>query len=180
MSQHHFKTLDPQGQRLTLLVGWDRPLGAFFLVVHNDTRDESVYCNLDDEDADGSLAYFEARIEELGITLPLGMLDALRQDQQENAGNKTVDWCEPSRQPEAFTDTGRAVISALEAVRKVLPEVVEVSYDVHGQWEYRDAQGNAPAFMSGSIDVGLLEDAADTVLILPRVFTLPAPRTLVA
>jgi len=50
MSQHFFKCLH-QGKPVCVLMGWDRPLSGFFLVVEADIPtldDDYVYSNLND------------------------------------------------------------------------------------------------------------------------------------
>ena len=92
MSQHHFSAGD-----LTVIAGWDRPLGQFFLTVYREADDLStlVYCNLDDPDAlpggGLSVAQIVGRLAVLGIEPPPGLLGNLIADAQSPwAGNRVV------------------------------------------------------------------------------------------
>ena len=49
MSQH-FYTSHYQGRTVTVLMGWDRPLQGYFMVVTFNRDDDPVYSNLDDPD----------------------------------------------------------------------------------------------------------------------------------
>jgi hypothetical protein len=94
MSQHKFKT-SVNDIPFLVLIGWDRPMQGFFLVVYE--RDEKmVYSNLLDPelvDTGGYchyLTYFEEVIEDLGICLPVEITEAVQTDAFNNMGNKTV------------------------------------------------------------------------------------------
>lgn len=70
----------------------------------------------------------------------------------------------------ASTSTNPApIIRALEHVRQHHPEVTRVVYDQASRWLYLDEGGKAPTF-GPEIDVGILEDAADSVIHLPAVY----------
>lgn len=63
------------------------------------------------------------------------------------------------------------VQEALRHVASIHPEVVQVFYGVDGRWLFCGEGFEAPTF-DGRIDIGLLEDAADTVEVLPAAFFL--------
>lgn len=96
MSQHYFNTSTPDGQPVTVLLGWDRPLGQYFLVVEleqdvEDANDEYLYSNLDDPQAwRQPLEYFERKLEQLGIHVPASMFQEAYCDQEFNVGNRQV------------------------------------------------------------------------------------------
>lgn len=73
---------------------------------------------------------------------------------------------------EVLTDEGIAVRIALEEVQSAIPSVNSVSFDEERRWEFRDASGNIPSFEDVDIDIGLLEDAADTVVSPPLSVTM--------
>jgi hypothetical protein len=97
MSQHYFKT-SYQGQAITVLMGWDRPLQGHFLVVEKDDvkEDAFVYSNLLDPALNGyrglppSLEYFKTKLSELGLTVPERMIREIEADRSANVGNRHV------------------------------------------------------------------------------------------
>lgn len=93
MSQHRYETLLPGGTQASVLMGWDRPLQRFFLVVDPASGDEYLYSNLDDPDADGQpLAYFVERLSALGVQVPTRMLQEIELDRRNNVGNRQVEY----------------------------------------------------------------------------------------
>lgn len=94
MSQHYFSTRH-QGEAITVLLGWDRPLGHFFMVVERDEprrgQSDYLYVNLDDPDAFSlPLSHFKARLAELGISVPASMFEQVALDQRLAIGNRQV------------------------------------------------------------------------------------------
>jgi hypothetical protein len=76
-----------------------------------------------------------------------------------------------------MTTTTTKVRTAIEHVRQLHPEVTRVYFDVMGRWRYTDAQKHGPAFTN--VDVGLLEDASDSLAKLPITFDYdPATRRI--
>lgn len=71
-----------------------------------------------------------------------------------------------------LTDQGIAMRIALEEVQSAIPSVNSVSFDEALRWEFRDASGNVPSFEDVDIDIGLLEDAAATVVSPPLSVTM--------
>lgn len=95
MSQHIFKTTRA-GEPISVLLGWDRPLEYFFLVVEQlsvENNDEIyLYSNLDDPGAiDCSLDYFRQKLSELGISVPDSMFIEAESDRKHNVGNRLVE-----------------------------------------------------------------------------------------
>jgi hypothetical protein len=63
------------------------------------------------------------------------------------------------------------VQAALVHVRQHFPEVTTVFYGCDGRWLFTsDDAAESPSFEGVDIDVGLLEDAADSVDELPAAF----------
>lgn len=98
MSQHFFKA-QLENREVSCLTGWDRPLGGFFLVVEN--------LNPSDDDENGGLIYshlgqkesypreydqFADYLKSVGIRMPNGLMEALLEDRDSNAGNIQVTW----------------------------------------------------------------------------------------
>lgn len=63
------------------------------------------------------------------------------------------------------------VQEALRHVANLFPEVTQVFYGTDARWLFCGETFEAPDFQ-GAVDVGLLEDAADTVEQLPAAFRL--------
>ena len=91
MSQHHFFIKNDE-QKTHILMGWDRPLQGYFLVINkeNDT-DEAYWSNLDAAISHPkTLEPFLAALASLGITLPPAMIIAIEEDAEQNRGNRQV------------------------------------------------------------------------------------------
>ena len=110
MSQHIFETV-LHAMPVTVLMGWDRRLQDFFLMVSKDDEAEEtyLYSNLEDPNFDrnagmaDSLKYFEAKLAALGLSVPPEMLRELREDCVRNVGNRYVNHT-PDRQAQAHAD----------------------------------------------------------------------------
>jgi hypothetical protein len=94
MSQHYFNTVH-QGEPVTVVLGWDRPLGHFFMVVERrepaPDQDDYLYINLDEPGAfDLGLDHFKAKLSELGIEVPQTMFEQVAIDGEMRAGNRVV------------------------------------------------------------------------------------------
>ncbi len=64
------------------------------------------------------------------------------------------------------------VQEALKHVNSIHPDVTQVFYGLDGRWFYCGDAFRAPDFDGRDIDIGLLEDAADSVEHLPAAFAL--------
>ncbi|AOZ11118.1 hypothetical protein [Cupriavidus malaysiensis] len=94
MSQHHFATTH-NDRRIQVNLGWDRRLQYFFMVIDYVDRMEErdgegyLYSSLDEDNAfQLGLEYFEAKLGELGITVPRSMFEEVRSDATKNVGNR--------------------------------------------------------------------------------------------
>lgn len=96
MSQHFFRTATAAGIPVEVMLGWDRPLGRFFMVVETTEQaasetDNILYSNLTDpEDAALDLAYFRNKLKALGINGPESMFVEAELDGRTNAGNRRI------------------------------------------------------------------------------------------
>lgn len=104
MSQHLFST-QHAGKPVVVLMGWDRPLQGFFLVV-----EETEPRDVDEDDDDGSYVYsnlmdpdlipwmglpptldpFITKLQALGIAIPSRMVEEVKADAEANVGNRYV------------------------------------------------------------------------------------------
>ncbi|GAB4223542.1 MAG: hypothetical protein Tsb005_18990 [Gammaproteobacteria bacterium] len=92
MSQHHFYT-QHAGERTHILLGWDKPLQGFFLVIHKPSDgDEPYWSNLATVGLLPHIDYFLQVLKTQGIDIPQPMIDAVLQDARDNVGNKQVTW----------------------------------------------------------------------------------------
>lgn len=111
MSQHCFSTTHA-GQRVSVQLGWDRPIGHYFMVIEwedsgsavtpvscptdsdmdDGTNDDTLlYSNLDEPEPFGlSLACFRAKLTELGIEVPESMFEQVEIDRRSRTGNRQV------------------------------------------------------------------------------------------
>jgi hypothetical protein len=107
MSQHRFSTIHA-GQPVTVLMGWDRPIGHFFMVIEWDAphAGHGVPASADDSDAEDDfilysnldephpfalpIRYFKAKLTELGIGVPEAMFEQVEFDRIRHAGNRHV------------------------------------------------------------------------------------------
>lgn len=97
MSQHIYNTTR-KGIKVQVLMGWDRPLGGFFLVVEDKQAldDCYLYSNLDDPTLipcmglPRNIAYFQVKLVELGLHVPDQMIQEILNDQKNNVGNRVV------------------------------------------------------------------------------------------
>lgn len=92
MSRHYFKT-EYRGKAVTVLMGYDKPLGGFFMVIEDDGRedDEYICSNLYEEITHPkSLSPYRARLEQLGIFVLDEMLMEIEADGAVLMGNKDV------------------------------------------------------------------------------------------
>ncbi|MFC3605977.1 hypothetical protein [Deinococcus soli (ex Cha et al. 2016)] len=106
MTKHFFSAELPDRQPVSVDVGWDRPLQVFYMNVTAPLLpedDQDVYVSLYDPRvyAEGrpgalrgglSLEEVGERLTELGITPPVGLLEALKVDREANVGNAVRHW----------------------------------------------------------------------------------------
>ncbi|MFP3637841.1 hypothetical protein [Paraburkholderia sp. SIMBA_054] len=64
-----------------------------------------------------------------------------------------------------------AVKIAFDHVKRLYPQVTRVAFDADQRWTYDNSAGDAPEF-NGDVDVGLLEDAVDSLTTFPVTFTM--------
>ena len=100
MSQHCFESQTSTGRAVEVLIGYDRPLNGFFLIVsevraaEETDEDVFVYSNLNDVeliDLGGltlDLEHFKRKLILLGIALPLPIEAALQEDRRLRVGNR--------------------------------------------------------------------------------------------
>jgi len=95
MSQHCFPTTC-HGEPVFILMGWDRPLQGYFLVIKCEHRDALLYSNLEDHELrqcmgmPRSLDHFLKRLSEFGVQVPSRMLNEIKADAKANVGNRYV------------------------------------------------------------------------------------------
>ena len=96
MSQHTVTSFH-EGQPVTILMGWDRALQGFFMVIEHQSREGPLYSNLDDPglvDHRGlppTIEPFARQLQTLQIEVPLAMLEAVELDGILDVGNRFVD-----------------------------------------------------------------------------------------
>lgn len=118
MSQH-FYPATYQGEPVTVLIGYDRPLRGFFMVIEritpatvntepaddeDDEGDPYVYSNLSDIELiecgglPHQVDHFLRRLQELNIPAHASVIAGIRVDQAGNVGNRYVSYDEAGNQ----------------------------------------------------------------------------------
>ena len=106
MSQHCFST-QYRTRTVTVILGWDRPLGHYFMVIEGADEPENgsdgiVYSNLDEAAAFGlDLAHFRDKLADLGVQVPAAIFEEIARDRRNHVGNRCV-WYRPDG---SFADT---------------------------------------------------------------------------
>ena len=86
MSQHLYLSAY-KGQPVSILMGWDRPMQGFFMVIELEKADGIVYSNLDDPDLDGGG----------GLSVPALTIQQIEIDAASNVGNRRVVYSKEGR-----------------------------------------------------------------------------------
>ncbi|HET9645872.1 MAG TPA: hypothetical protein VFP68_21520 [Burkholderiaceae bacterium] len=95
MSQHYFQTTC-KGEPVWVLMGWDRPLQGYFLMIEAIQRDAYIYSNLEDPKLrqcfglPPALDYFLGKLRELGVEVPARMIDEIKSDGDKDLGHRHV------------------------------------------------------------------------------------------
>lgn len=100
MSRHYFETTY-KDHPVTVLLGWDRALGHYFLVIEKQVDfvdpdvtgfdDQYLYSNLYESNPFGlSLEHFKAVLHRLKITVPANMFTEVQRDSWNNVGNRDI------------------------------------------------------------------------------------------
>jgi hypothetical protein len=96
MSQH-FYTTSSSSNPVEVMLGWDRPLGHFFLVVRllltHAGADEILYSYLHQPDAFSlTLDDFREALHDMKIDVPETLFDQVAEDQLNRRGNRVVSY----------------------------------------------------------------------------------------
>lgn len=104
MSQHRFNTMR-NSLPISVMIGWDRPLGYFFLVIEgedqfpelkedddeDDEFDGTIYSTLFEERPfSTSLEDIKQKLLQFDITIPEAMFEQAQSDRASNVGNRFV------------------------------------------------------------------------------------------
>ena len=100
MSQHYFDTFH-KGYPITVLLGWDRPMDYFFLVVEKPTEliddtmkvesDDFLYSNLHESDPfNHGLDYYREVLRHFQIGVPESMFIQVQRDRERYTGNRVA------------------------------------------------------------------------------------------
>lgn len=91
MSQHHYFVMH-SGEMTHVLMGWDKPLQYFFMVIEKESDlEEPFWSNLNcDSPFQKNLIYYRQVLDELQIVIPGEMLEEIERDAMSNIGNKEV------------------------------------------------------------------------------------------
>lgn len=91
MSQHHFYTIH-ENQKTHVLMGWDRPLQGYFMVITKGKEsNDPFWSNLYQEESHPkTIVPYTTLLEQLSIKLPQQMIIEILEDGENNVGNKVV------------------------------------------------------------------------------------------
>ena len=103
MSCHIFKT-HSKGRRVSVVLGYDRTLKNFYLMVQHlnsatrqgkrrsarDTGPAFLYTNTSDPNAGSDLGYYWEKLEKLGISVPARVFREADRDAEYEVGNRVV------------------------------------------------------------------------------------------
>ncbi|MFT0546134.1 hypothetical protein ACMHYO_07220 [Allopusillimonas ginsengisoli] len=97
MSRHYFDTIH-EGFPIIVLLGWDRPMNYFFLVIkkptaliENTMKIEDLYSNLQESDPfNHDLDYYREVLRHFQILVPKSMFIEVQRDVERNIGNRVV------------------------------------------------------------------------------------------
>lgn len=100
MSRHYFDTFH-KGYPITVLLGWDRPMDYFFLVVEKPTEliddtmkvesDDFLYSNLHESDPfNHGLDYYREVLRHFQIGVPESMFIQVQRDRESYTGNRVA------------------------------------------------------------------------------------------
>lgn len=96
MTQHIYTANAADGQKVDILIGWDRSLRGFFMEVEAagaGDDDGYLYSNLENKDSFPQvLAPYLDWLKAQGIGVPEGLVSQLKLDQRLNAGNEHTVW----------------------------------------------------------------------------------------
>lgn len=102
MSQHYVKTI-VDGEPITVMLGWDRPLAGYFMVVMKPLEifdeetgeayvdEDYLYSNLNDPELNYGLSkkphYFFTKLKDFDIDMPDEIFSIIEYDGKRNVGN---------------------------------------------------------------------------------------------
>jgi hypothetical protein len=101
---HHIFETNSQGRRVSVVLGYDRILDRFFLVVQRldsptckgrrrsgrDSGPDFLYANTADPNAQDDLGYYREKLEARGISLPRKVFREVFRDFEDQVGNRVV------------------------------------------------------------------------------------------
>lgn len=97
MSRHYFGTFH-KGSPITVVLGWDRPMDYFFLVIEEETNSadnpmafDLLYSNLQESDPfNHDLDYYRGVLRHFQIGVPENMFIEVERDRERNTGNRVI------------------------------------------------------------------------------------------
>lgn len=97
MSRHYFGTFH-KGSPITVVLGWDRPMDYFFLVIEEQINSadnpmtlDHLYSNLQESDPfNHELDYYREVLRNFQIGVPESMFIEVERDREKNTGNRVV------------------------------------------------------------------------------------------
>lgn len=137
MSQHYFETtyLD---RPVRVMIGWDRPVQQYLLMVEYLDADRYVYTNLQERKPFAfDLDDYRAKLQTLGIDVPPSMFAQVQQDRSKSAGNRYVYYKADGTYTEHFMGAAPAGVEQRRGLPFKLGDVVMTA----GCFEYMKEHG---------------------------------------
>jgi hypothetical protein len=88
MSRHFYDCTDSSGRPIRVRIGFDRPLQEFFFQIELRGEHEFLYASIDDPYDSGELAYYNQKLAEHALVVPVSLWIEVINDAASNAGNR--------------------------------------------------------------------------------------------
>jgi hypothetical protein len=88
MSRHFYDCTDSRGRPIRVQLGFDRPLQEFFMHIYLRGEHEPLYASINDPYDTRELAYYNQKLAELSLVVPLTLWLEAIDDAARNTGNR--------------------------------------------------------------------------------------------
>jgi hypothetical protein len=97
MSQHIFKAISNEGERLHIQMGFDSPMDWYYMTMFSMTAEGKAenlkWSNLDHDSPESlTLDYFERVLSKMGIEVPNSIIENIEKDRSSRRMNHRIDY----------------------------------------------------------------------------------------
>lgn len=94
MSQHFLKATLPDGRKVDVLMGWDRPCQELFATVFlEDDEDVIIWCSsYEHRKYSSDMPLLVEALSQQGIAIPAPVQKEVLKDREQDVGNRIVRW----------------------------------------------------------------------------------------